>query len=105
MKTTNRRWAKPGETHRYPIMIQGTKTGYCADVPDLPGCIAAAKSLKKVLQLIAEGIEMHMEGMQDQGEPIPVPRRSIEFTVDPDDQEAFCTWVEVKVPTVATSPR
>jgi len=79
-------------------MIRGTSTGYCVDVPDLPGCIAAAKTMKKVRRLIAEAIGLHLELMEQHGEPIPPPRLSIEFAIEPDETDTFCTWVEVLVP-------
>jgi predicted RNase H-like HicB family nuclease len=40
-------------------------------VPDLPGCIAAADTREEVLQLIREGIAFHIEGLREQGLPVP----------------------------------
>lgn len=89
---------KTPEPLRYLVMIRGTESGYSADVPDLPGCVAAAGSLKAVRRLIAEAIPFHLDGMQEAGETIPEPRQSIVFEIDPSSGEEFCTWVEVKVP-------
>ncbi len=81
---------------RYIVMIRRTPTGYSADVPDLLGCIAAAKTLNGVRRLIAEAIALHVDLMQQSGEIVPAPRQSIEFTIDKDAGEEFCTWVEVE---------
>jgi predicted RNase H-like HicB family nuclease len=42
-------------------------------VPDLPGCVAGADTREEVLALIREAIEMHIEGMKADGEPVPPP--------------------------------
>jgi predicted RNase H-like HicB family nuclease len=83
---------------RFVVMIRRTKTGYSADVPDLPGCIATARTLRGVRTRIKSAIEMHLEMMMQTGEPMPKPRQRFEFTVDPAEMEELCTWVNVGVP-------
>jgi predicted RNase H-like HicB family nuclease len=78
-------------------MIRGTPTGYSADVPDLPGGGAAAKTVPATRRVIAEAITFHLERMEQSGEPIPAPRQRLEVAVDASDEE-FCTSVEVEVP-------
>jgi predicted RNase H-like HicB family nuclease len=91
-------------SHRFFIVIIGrTKTGYGAYVPDLDGCVATGMTVEHTRHMIAEAVEMHLELMQQSGEKIPEPRQSIEFVVDPDAGEEFCTWVEVKVPQPAAT--
>lgn len=58
---------------KYAVVYQKTKTGYSADVPDLPGCIAAGDTLEETAELIRGAIEMHLQGMREDGEPIPEP--------------------------------
>jgi predicted RNase H-like HicB family nuclease len=88
---------------RYLVMIRRTPTGYSVDVPDLPGCVAVAKTVKAAQRLIAEAIALHLELMQQSGECIRTPRQSIEFAVDDSSDEEFCTWVEVKAPEAVSS--
>jgi predicted RNase H-like HicB family nuclease len=83
---------------RFLVMIRRTNTGYSADVPDLPGCVATAKSLQGVRKHIARAIELHLELMLQAGEPLPEPTQSMAFSIDPNEEEAFCTWVEVTEP-------
>jgi predicted RNase H-like HicB family nuclease len=45
-------------------------------VPDLPGCIAVGDSRDEVLASIHEAIEFHLEGLKQDGEPIPPPTSS-----------------------------
>jgi len=48
-------------------------SSYGAYVPDLPGCVAAGESREEVLSLIREAIALHLEGLKEQGQPIPAP--------------------------------
>ena len=85
---------------RYLVFIRRTRTGYSVDVPDLPGCVATATNIEHARQMIAEAIEMHLEMMQQHGEPIPQPSKETSFSVDEASDEEFCTWVEVEAPNV-----
>jgi predicted RNase H-like HicB family nuclease len=58
---------------KYVVLIEKTKTGYSAAVPDLPGCVAAAKTYKGTLKLIHHAIVFHIEGMRLHGEQVPKP--------------------------------
>ncbi len=53
--------------------------GFGAYVPDLPGCIAAAKTRDEVVELIQDAMEFHIEGLKQNGEPVPKPASSVEF--------------------------
>ena len=48
-------------------------------MPDLPCCVCAAESKEEVLKLIHEAIEFHVEGLREDGQPIPEPSSSIEY--------------------------
>ncbi len=82
----------------YLVMIRRTATGYSVDVPDVPGCVAAAQTISGARMLIAQALTYHLELLQGSGETIPVPRPSIEFEIDRSSDEEFCTWVEVAAP-------
>jgi len=64
---------------RYAVVIEKGETGFGAYVPDLPGCVAAGATRDEVVKLIQEAIEFHIEGLKDDGQPIPTPASSIEF--------------------------
>ena len=64
---------------KYAVVIEKGENGYGAYVPDLPGCIAAADTKEEVKKLIHEAVEFHIEGLKEDGEPIPKPASSIEF--------------------------
>jgi predicted RNase H-like HicB family nuclease len=60
----------------YAVIIEGEGDSYSAYVPELPGCVAAGKSVAEVEKLIREAIEFHIEGMREAGEPVPAPTSS-----------------------------
>ena len=63
----------------YLVVVEEGPKSFGAYVPDLPGCIAAGKSREEVLTLIREAIEFHIEGLKENGEPIPQPSSSSEI--------------------------
>ena len=41
--------------------------------------VAVAETMNEVLKLIQEAIQFHIEGLRDDGLPIPAPSSSVEF--------------------------
>lgn len=58
----------------YTVIIERTATGFSAYVPDLPGCVAAARTRAVVLRLLREAVRLHIEGLVEDGCPVPKPR-------------------------------
>ena len=58
---------------QYLVVIEQGPSSFGAYVPDLPGCVAAGDTREEVTQLIHEAIEFHLEGMKEDGLPIPQP--------------------------------
>jgi predicted RNase H-like HicB family nuclease len=67
------------DTMRYAVIIEKGEKGFGAYVPDLPGCVAVGATRDEVVKLIQEAIEFHIEGLKDDGEPIPEATSTIEF--------------------------
>ena len=61
---------------QYLVVIERGPTSFGAYVPDLPGCVAVAESQTEVETLIREAIEFHIEGLRDEGRPLPEPTSS-----------------------------
>lgn len=64
---------------RYAVVVEKGKSSYGAYVPDLPGCVAVGDTKEEAIRLIQEAIEFHIEGMKEEGEPVPPPSSSVEF--------------------------
>ena len=58
---------------QYTVIVETGSTSWGAYVPDLPGCIAAGDTRDEMLRLIREAVEFHIEGLRQQGEPVPEP--------------------------------
>lgn len=61
---------------KYTIIIEKGPTGYGAYVPDLPGCIALVASEPEAREQIREAIDFHIQGLQEEGIPVPLPASS-----------------------------
>ena len=58
---------------RYMVVIERGDTSWGAHVPDLPGCIAVGETRAEVLRLIREVIELHIDGLRQDGLSVPAP--------------------------------
>ena len=64
---------------RYMVVLERGEKSWGAHVPDLPGCIAVGETRDEALQLIREAIAFHLEGLRQDGLPVPSPSSEIEF--------------------------
>ena len=64
---------------RYLVVVETGPTSIGAYVPDIPGCIAVGETREEVLASIHEAIEFHLEGLKEDGQPIPPPSSSSEL--------------------------
>ena len=58
---------------RYTVIYEQGPSSWGAYVPDLPGVVSVGDSREEVARLIQEAIELHLEGMREEGLPIPPP--------------------------------
>ena len=60
---------------RYLILIERAADGkYGASAPDLPGCaVCGYDTPQQARKSMALAIDMHIQGMIEDGEPIPAP--------------------------------
>ncbi len=62
----------------YVVILERAGENWSAYVPDLPGCVAAAKTREDTAKLIREAIEFHIEGLKLDGELVPEPASEVE---------------------------
>lgn len=63
---------------QYLVVVEKGPTSFGAHVPDLPGCVAVGETKEEVMSLIREAIEFHLEGLKQDGQPIPAPASTSE---------------------------
>lgn len=64
---------------RYAVVIEKANANYSAYVPDLPGCVATAATVREVEDEIREAIRFHVEGLKEDGLAIPSPTSIAEY--------------------------
>jgi predicted RNase H-like HicB family nuclease len=64
---------------RYAIVIEKAEGNYSAYVPDLPGCVATGATVAEVEAEIREAITFHVEGLIEDGLPVPSGESQVEY--------------------------
>ena len=64
---------------RYAVVIERTATGFSSYVPDLPGCIATARTKAAVQREIRKAIRFQLDGMREDGIRAPKPNSVCEY--------------------------
>jgi predicted RNase H-like HicB family nuclease len=64
---------------RYAIVVEDAGANLAAYVPDLPGCVATARTRKELARRIRAAIELHIEGMIEDGLPVPEPSSEVDY--------------------------
>ena len=61
----------------YVVVVEKADDGsFSAYVPDLPGCVACGDSRADAKRLIRQAIRLHIESLEEYGDPIPKPTTS-----------------------------
>jgi predicted RNase H-like HicB family nuclease len=61
---------------QYLIVIEPTGTGFSAYSPGLTGCVSTGTTREEVECKMQEAIELHLEGLREEGYPVPEPSTS-----------------------------
>lgn len=64
---------------RFAVVIEKARANFAAYVPDLPGCVATAKTRIGVLREIRAAIEFHLDGLREEGLLPPKPTAQAEY--------------------------
>lgn len=64
---------------RYAIVIEKAPSNFAAYVPDLPGCVATGETIAETERLVREAIELHLEGLLEDGCDIPEPSSVVDY--------------------------
>jgi predicted RNase H-like HicB family nuclease len=64
---------------KYLIVIERTDSGYSTYSPDLPGCVSTGKSREEAEENMREAIEFHVDGLRQEGYPVPEPQTTSSY--------------------------
>jgi predicted RNase H-like HicB family nuclease len=83
---------------RFPVVLH-TDDGirYGVTVPDLPGCFSGGDTFEEALASVKEAIDLHLEGLVEDGGDIPVPRSITEHRANRDFADGVWAIVDVDV--------
>ena len=83
---------------RFPVVLHsddGVRFG--VTVTDLPGCFSAGDTFDLALDAVLEAIDLHLEGMVEEGGEVPLPRSVAEHRKNPDFADGVWAMVDVDV--------
>lgn len=83
---------------RFPVVLHtddGVRFG--VTVPDLPGCFSAGDTLDAALDAVLEAIDLHLEGLVEEGGEVPEPKSIATHRANPDFADGVWAAVEVDV--------
>ncbi len=69
---------------RYVSFIHRDDAGYGVSFPDFPGCVSVGNTVDDAVRNGSEALAFHVEGLVDDGAPIPSPRSIDAIKADPD---------------------
>ena len=64
---------------RYAVVIENAGSNFSAYVPDLPGCVATGTTLAETETAVREAIAFHLDGLRQDGSPIPPASSKVEY--------------------------
>lgn len=67
--------------HRFLVVIEKAGANYSAYSPDLPGCVATGDTREEAEANMHEALQLHVEGMIEDGETIPQSAALAEYMV------------------------
>lgn len=83
---------------RFPVVLHSDDgVRYGVTVPDLPGCFSAGDTFDDALESVVEAIDLHLEGIVEDGGEIPLPRAIAEHRANPDYAGGVWAAVEIDV--------
>ena len=62
---------------QYTIIVESGAGNFSAFAPDLPGCVVTGDTLDEAVEQMKQAIEFHLEGLAEEGLPIPSPTDSV----------------------------
>lgn len=67
--------------YRFLIVVENAGQNYSAYSPDLPGCVATGATREEAESSMYEAIQLHIEGLKEDGLPIPSSTSTAEYVV------------------------
>lgn len=79
------------------IVHKDAQSDFGVSFPDFPGCITAGKNIDEAKDMAQEALTLHIQGMLEDGDQLPVPSKLEDIMSDPDFADAIA-YLVVSVP-------
>ncbi len=79
------------------LLRKQTDSDFGVDFPDFPGCITAGETLEDARRMAAEALQLHIEGMIEDGDPIPAPSGLEEIMADPNHRDGVAVLIDAVI--------
>lgn len=81
----------------YPAVFHYAEDGISIEFPDLPGCLSCGYTTEEALSMAKEALELHLYGMEKDGDPIPEPSELTDIELQSNERIVL---IEVYMPPV-----
>ena len=84
---------------KFLVVIEKGENNYSAYSPDVPGCVATAKTVEETISNMKEALEFHIEGMLEDGESFPMPK-TLNYYIENTDEissDDILTHIKIKI--------
>jgi predicted RNase H-like HicB family nuclease len=82
----------------YPAIIEQAATGFSVFFPDLPGCVSGGDTASAAARNAEEALGLHLEGMTEDGDALPIPTDINAIPRDPECVEVCRLLVRAELP-------
>jgi predicted RNase H-like HicB family nuclease len=71
------------DSYVYPALLTFAADGVGVEFPDLPGCVTCGATAEEAVFMAKDALQLHLWGMEDDGDPIPEPTPISSLRVEP----------------------
>lgn len=79
------------------LLRKDADSDYGVDFPDFPGCVTAGVTLEDARRMAAEALQLHIEGMIEDGAAIPLPSPLEDIMADPLHRDGVAVLIDAAV--------
>jgi predicted RNase H-like HicB family nuclease len=80
------------------LIRKDADSDFGVDFPDFPGCVSAGATLDEARRMAQEALELHVGGIVEDGEKLPVPSSLEAIMADPENGDAVAFLVTLQGP-------
>ncbi len=80
-------------TNYIALIHKEADSDFGVSFPDLPGCVTAGSTLDEARSMAEEALAFHLDGLAEDGEPVPEPSSLEDIMSDPTNADSVAVLV------------